>query len=248
MRVVRSLTFPKEPDYPDANDDFFFWTTEGIACAMSDGASESFDSRTWGRLLCQVFTQTFSQAPTPALNDAALRSILAQARKLFLGIVAQRKLSWSQQAAFDRGNFSSILGIVDTGAEVLILGIGDTVALWKDPRGRIQSHVLQTPDEFKKHPVLLSSDARGDSVVFERERSRWSVKRLPKSEVLGQRMFLMTDALGCYALELALAGEWLQCEKALNLPEVDFRYWITQSRLQGKMRKDDTTLAVLDLH
>jgi hypothetical protein len=247
MRVLRSLTFPKEPDYPDANDDFFFWTTEGIACAMSDGASESFDSRTWGRLLCQVFTQTFSQAPTPALNDATIRSILAQARKMFLAVVAQRKLSWSQQAAFDRGNFASILGLVDAGPEVLILGIGDTVALWRDPKGRVQSHVLQTPDEFKKHPVLLSSDARGDSVVFERERSRWSIRRLAKSDVLSQRIFLMTDALGCYALELALGGEWQQCETAFQLPEDDFRYWVTQSRLQGKMRKDDTTLAVLDL-
>jgi len=247
MRILRSLTISKEPDYPESNEDSFFWTATGTACAMSDGASESFDSRTWGRLLCEVFTQTFSAADGPLLNEQSLRTVIAESRRRFIRKTAQRSLSWSQQAAFDRGNFASLLGVIEKKSEVELIAIGDSVALWKDLSGRIHSHVLQDPASFKKNPVLLSSDARGDAVVFEQERHRWSVRPVAKTEIAQSRLFLMTDALGCYAIERALQGQWAEIEQAFALPDREFSFWISKARLNGSLRKDDTTLAIVDL-
>ncbi|MFM1880513.1 MAG: hypothetical protein RLZZ344_747 [Pseudomonadota bacterium] len=247
MRILRSLTISKEPDYPESNEDVFFWTATGSACAMSDGASESFDSRTWGRLLCEIFTQTFCSPPAPPLDDKSLREIIVQSRQRFLRKIAQRRLSWSQQAAFDRGNFASLLGVIERDDRVEVLAIGDSVALWKDPTGRIHSHVLQDTASFKKNPVLLSSDARGDAVVFQQERHRWSVRSVAKAEIAQSRLFLMTDALGCFAIEHALNGRWAEIEQAFALPDRDFSFWINTSRLSGALRKDDTTLAIVEL-
>lgn len=247
MRILRSLTVSKEPDYPESNEDFFFWTETGQACAMSDGASESFDSKTWGRLLCESFTQTYSVPEPPALNDASLRTMLADTRRRFMAGVSRRTLTWSQQAALHRGNFASLLGVIHTAHHTDIVAIGDTVAVWQDARGGIRSHALTRPEEFARNPVLLSSDVRGDSVVFERERDRWSVLRLKPAEIRHGRLFLMTDALGCYAIDHALRGKWAEIEQAFALPEREFTFWVNKARLTGTMRRDDTTLAIVDL-
>jgi hypothetical protein len=55
MRVKQVLTVPKEIDYPESNEDFFNVQDNGISCALSDGASESYDSKTWAKILCQTF-------------------------------------------------------------------------------------------------------------------------------------------------------------------------------------------------
>jgi hypothetical protein len=245
MRILRSLSISKEPDYPESNEDFFFWTSAGRACAMSDGASESFDSKTWARLLCESFTQTFSVPPPPDLNDRSIRSVLADARRRYMAGLTHRVLTWSQQAALHRGNFASLLGVVEGTQQVYLVAIGDTVALWQDTDGKVHSHVLQEPAAFEKNPVLLSSDARGDAMVFEHERHRWSVLCLEKARIQGTQLFLMTDALGCYAIGRALAGQWTEIEQAFSLPDRDFAFWVSKARLNGWMRRDDTTLAIV---
>ncbi|MGA1254158.1 MAG: hypothetical protein ACO3WN_10070, partial [Burkholderiaceae bacterium] len=68
-----------------------------------------------------------------------------------------------------------------------------------------------------------------------------------KAEIAQARLFLMTDALGCYAIEHALQGRWAEIEQAFALPEREFSFWISKARLNGSLRKDDTTLAIVDL-
>ncbi len=50
---------------------------------MSDGASDSFDSQTWARILCQSFTQIYNQVPSVTLNQESIRLVLNVARPFF---------------------------------------------------------------------------------------------------------------------------------------------------------------------
>ena len=245
MRVLRSISLPKEADYAASNDDVFFAAPGGLAVAMSDGASESYDSRGWGRMLCETFNAQFECGGDQPLEDDAVRTMVVTARRRFLASFEDKPLSWSQQASFDRGNFASLLGLYEGPSLLTLLAIGDSIAVWRETGGAIRSHALTDPEEFKRHPVLLSSDARGDAVVFERERARWSAIQIPKAKVAGGRIYLMTDAIGAVITSAIQAGRWPEAERQLCQSELDFKYWVSQQRMARVMRPDDTTLAVI---
>ena len=247
MRVLRAISLPKEADYASSNEDFFLADPGGRIASMSDGASESFDSRNWARCLCQTFNERFLDSGDAIPSDDEIHEMVSTARDRFLELFSSRDLSWSQQVAFDRGNFASLIGVIESDDQVTMVGIGDSIAIWQETSGRLQSHPIpiDQPDSFKRHPVLLSSDARGDEDVFHRQRRRWSVIQVSKSNLLGARLYLMTDALGHQIVSTAHAGHWDLAEKSLCQSETDFRYWVTQQRLSHRMRVDDTTLAVL---
>ncbi len=44
----------KHPGDADRNEDAFKWSPERSVLALSDGASESFDSRSWARILVRM--------------------------------------------------------------------------------------------------------------------------------------------------------------------------------------------------
>lgn len=245
MELLRLVSLPKEPDYPEANEDTFVMAKTGKAAALSDGASESFDSRTWARLICESFIAWAQQASATPGSDRDVMAVLASARERFRAEIAQRELSWSQMAAMARGNFASLVAIRDLGADLECLAIGDSIAVWARPNGQLRSHVLTQPEEFARNPVLLSSDPRGDSVVFERERARWSWLRIAKSDLRDGRILLLTDAIGHYVLNGNLAGQWGQVLALIDQSDDDLRFWLTKERFSRSIRKDDTTLALL---
>ena len=55
MKIRSVVSIPKEEDFPEANEDNFHLRDDKVSCALSDGASESFDSQAWSEILCQSF-------------------------------------------------------------------------------------------------------------------------------------------------------------------------------------------------
>ena len=55
MKIRSVVSIPKEEDFPEANEDNFLLRDDKVSCALSDGASESFDSQAWSEILCQSF-------------------------------------------------------------------------------------------------------------------------------------------------------------------------------------------------
>lgn len=245
MELVRLVSLPKEPDYPQANEDAFVFDATGRAAAMSDGASESFDSKTWARLICESYIRWAASAPNQPGTDADVGQILSGARALFRADIAQRQLSWSQMAAMARGNFASLVGVRDLGDEIECLAIGDSVVIWARPDGQLRTHVLTKAEEFARNPVLLSSDPRGDVVVFERERSRWSWLRMKKSELVGGYLVLATDAIGLYLLRENQPGRWASIQALFQKSDEELRFWLSKERFARTIRKDDTSFAMI---
>ncbi|MGA0882328.1 MAG: protein phosphatase 2C domain-containing protein [Burkholderiaceae bacterium] len=247
MRVLRAISCPKEPDYPKANEDVYLASPDGRALALSDGASESFDSQTWGRLLCEAYLEWASTSDTP-LEEAHVKALLSRARDRFNEDLSKRVLSWSQQAANDRGNFATLLGMREFKDYVEVLAIGDSIAIWQSAEGRPRSFPIQDPAEFAHNPVLLSSDPRGDETVFSRERTRWGWITIPKRDIDGGYVVLLTDAIGHYVLRESLKGGLGSALPVLAQTPDHFRFWLSQQRFSRNIRKDDTTFALISLH
>ena len=245
MRILKSLSAPKEPDHPDSNEDFFFWEAKGNACAMSDGASDSFDSRNWARILCQSFTQIYNQVSSPHLSDQSVSLVLSVARPFFDKQLKAATTSWSKQLAAGRGSFASLLGVVETTHEVSILAVGDSIAIWMDHRRQLRSFILRKSLEFAKNPILLGSESKTDSLLFGNEHNRWGFISIPKSEIQPKKLFLMTDALGHYVLSQYEKNRPLPLDLLSSMSQPEFQSWVLASRQSGGLHKDDTTFALL---
>lgn len=245
MKILKSLSAPKEPDHPESNEDFFFWEAKGKACAMSDGASDSFDSRNWARILCQSFTQIYNQVSSPHLGDQSVSLVLSVARPFFEKQIKAATTSWSKQLAASRGSFASLLGIVEEAQKISVLAVGDSVAIWLDHRRQLRSFIVQRSQEFSRNPILLGSETKTDSLLFGNEHNRWGVITIPKSEMQPRKLFLMTDALGHYVLSQYEKNRPLPLDLLSSMSQTDFQSWVLTTRQSGELHKDDTTFALL---
>lgn len=114
ISLVRVFTTPKRDDAP--NEDRHAASLDGRACAISDGASVSFDSGPWAEMLAQGFVDGASFTPA-WIKSAAITYQAAYNRDA---------LDWMQQGALDRGSFASLLGVrpapISGSIEVVVVG------------------------------------------------------------------------------------------------------------------------------
>lgn len=93
MRQEFAGSVPKEPRSPEANEDVLALSDSANRFALSDGASDSFNSKLWAKLLANRFIA--DPGVSPQWVDGALADYEAAHD------VAS--MSWSKQAAFERG-------------------------------------------------------------------------------------------------------------------------------------------------
>jgi len=97
-RLPLAFSVPKRED--QHNEDSFQRSAKGVY-ALSDGASVSFDSASWARILVRRYTRD------PEFTREWLSAAIAEFRKLY----DRDSLPWMQQASFDKGSFASLLGV-----------------------------------------------------------------------------------------------------------------------------------------
>ena len=84
MKIRSVVSIPKEEDFPEANEDNFLLRDDKVSCALSDGASESFDSQAWSEILCQSFNFNVKRKKRGSfLHEKTIEQILSHARALF---------------------------------------------------------------------------------------------------------------------------------------------------------------------
>jgi hypothetical protein len=233
MQIVFSGTVPKEPAYPDAAEDNYD-TDNARVLAVSDGASESFDSRTWARLLVSRYVA--SQEVNLEWLEAAVNQYEAE--------YATAPLTWSQQAAFERGSFATLLGVVhdpENGA-LEVLAIGDTVAVLLESSDFQASFLVERAAQLDQRPELLSTLSRHNQFVsevrfFGQHSKVWSLtdRRTPA-------LLCMTDTLAAWALRAHENQEpkWtalLEIESQEQMERL-----VLEERQSGRLKVDDCTL------
>lgn len=234
MQAVFSGSFPKDLSFPDENEDSFATALERGRIALSDGASESFDSKTWSNLLVSHFIDQ------PSLDADWLREAISDYERHF----DLASLSWSKHAAFNRGSFATLLAIeysVST-ISIEVLAVGDTLAVLLDDTEFVTSFPYVSANEFQQRPELLSTNADLNGFIeapdfFLKRRTTWPINKLTKPVVL-----CMTDALGEWALRGSECGRpvWRDLSAVSN--SLDFAVLVNSGRHFRNMRIDDSTL------
>jgi len=223
---------PKELDRPELNEDVFAFDQAVTRIALSDGASESFDSRTWAHLL----VQSFERDPRPSADW------LTTTLELYKSGIDLTSLSWSKQAAFERGSFATLLGVEvhESGQQVSVFGVGDSVAVFLEEGAVARSFPLQKSLDFQVRPLLFSTRAGANGFTTDpnfRGKHSITVDVTPATTLL-----LMTDAIAAWFLTSVenATEEWRRL-LALGSPE-ELQPLVREQRATGAMRVDDVTL------
>ena len=233
-RLPLAFSVPKRED--QHNEDSFYRSAKGVY-ALSDGASVSFDSASWARILVRRYTRN------PEFTREWLQAAIAEFCKLY----DRDKLPWMQQASFDRGSFASLLGVrmVDGGRAIQVLSVGDCLAVLCDGDRIKATFPLSSASEFSTSPQLICTNPMHNAFLEKMDFSYdlvadWSFRGLEQPALL-----CMTDALGHWLL----SQRDRDCSPISILRKVRtpgaFARFVKEERAAGRLKRDDTTLIAL---
>jgi hypothetical protein len=237
MRRLRAWSVPKRFDAPSENEDAFAVNADATCFAVCDGATESFAPGRWARALAASFVRH------PPLDDA----LLAGARHDYERSFDQRKWPPYRRNAYRRGSHAALAGLMIWPRERLyaVQAIGDSICVFADGSNVVSAFPLADPRAFSQRPILLSTNDHANIVAgvhLLRGASVWSLGRYAFHSQA--TFYLMTDALGAWFLaDPAAAIARLQAIEA----EAEFAALVIEQRAAGHMRKDDTTVMIVDV-
>jgi hypothetical protein len=234
MRARFFASVGKYPSDGALNEDAAEAVSRRGLFALSDGASDSYNSARWARLLTRRFVSN------PMFDENWLRVAVTTYADGF----DRGSMSWSAQAAFDRGSFATLLGLVvsSSKASVRVFAIGDSIAVLADGGKMVASFPYESPEEFSRNPLLLSTDVASNARIVSKApfadfRKTWGFSKLRRPNIL-----CMTDALGA----------WLLCAPNERIPKLlairtklNFAGFVENERSAGRLKRDDTTLLIV---
>ncbi len=226
FRIDLAVSVSKDPQRGDLNEDAY---AVGESCvAVTDGASESYDSQAWARLLAEAY----------ASDQSVSVDWVAERVQTYLQSTDVASLSWSRQAAFERGSFATLLGLelVPDRLEVDVLAVGDSLAVHVRDGVVLSSFPFAKPEDFDARPRLLCTLTTANAFVGEHEffknnSTAWKV-------LSGDNILLMTDAVGHWLLA---HPEELPILLTVSSVE-EFEQLVVERRLDRRMRLDDSTV------
>jgi hypothetical protein len=239
VKIAFAGKVPKDFKFPESNEDTYAISLDYQRIALSDGASESFDSRSWANLLVRNFVIN------PALDETWLSHQVQEYAEQH----DVENMSWSKQASFERGSFATLIGVefsIDH-KSIDVLCIGDSLAVFLDGSDYVDSFTYTLSSHFKQRPELLCTAIAHNSFLnsadfFTRHHKTWMFagKKSP-------RLLCMTDALAEWALKAAEEGspKWAFLCSISN--ESELSEFINDARERKVMRTDDSTLIHVDL-
>lgn len=241
MRLTKILkaTISKDPSIEGSNEDSVVLRLRGDVqrAAVFDGASESFAARKWSRILADEWGRGSEVSPI-WLENAQLRY-----KEQLSGL----NLSWAQEAAMERGSFSTIASVEVRDRILDLCIVGDSSIFFIDSWGLKASYPFQSESQFTSAPTALSS--REDFGRQNRDSLHSGRRKCPFVDAKGGRMVLLaTDAVSCWLLSddillhLQRLHQLLSC-KTSN----EFRQLVIEERKTNAMKIDDSTIVLLGL-
>ncbi|MBX8609907.1 hypothetical protein K5D65_22200 [Pseudomonas cichorii] len=232
MFVDFAASVAKDSDAEHLNEDSYLFSLDGKVASLSDGASESFDSKSWAAILCSMSCAGFGVSPES----------IFQAVKEYSAIYDPSMLSWSKAMAFERGNFATLLSCEynKERSEVEVVAVGDSVIIICEDNEVVRRFPLDNPDQFNERPELLSTRNELNKFLDD---PLFNTKHVLVSPVSSRTIvLLMTDAIGhwCYKSIAEGREEW----RLLLSIDSDFKFkkLVLKSRKDRAMKIDDTTL------
>jgi hypothetical protein len=236
MRLLFQGSCPKNPGGDDINEDRWAIDEASGTLALCDGASESFDSAVWAQILAEKFISD------PAVTSDWIASSLSN----YVGRHDFSCMSWSQQASYERGSFSTLLGIqhIPGNKTVEVLAVGDSLALLIIEDLIVTSWPYTDPERFQDRPTLFATLPEHNAFVS--GPSFWTKygRHFDLSGMRNAHLICVTDALGEWVLRHAFEGAAVS--RLLSLAsEEELVALVLEERSAGRMRTDDSTLLVI---
>jgi hypothetical protein len=234
MKVLFKGQVPKDLNYPESMEDAMAFSTDNDRIAISDGASESFDSKTWAELIVESFV----------VDSSISKTWLVTLASQFAANFDLSSLSWSKAAAFERGSFATLLGIENFNNlnDVEIINVGDCLAVLLDGIDAVKTYPYHSAEQFQQRPNLFCSNLADnkffqDSNFYADHQTTWNLNGLRSPNIL-----CMTDALGEWALRKAAEGN-PQWEFLLGISNTETLVDLVVSERESRsMKVDDVTL------
>ncbi|HTV84360.1 MAG TPA: hypothetical protein VME63_03085 [Dyella sp.] len=237
MDILFQGSVAKYFDCPEDNEDAFHVNDERGRIVICDGASESYDGKNWARLLVEKF------AEAPPSEEA-----LGECLNAFSTLHDPTTMTWSKASAYERGSFATILIAQDDldRRVVTVQCVGDSFAFLTDGKDLLSSFPYQVSAEFEGKPTLISTLARHNTHLFT-DSGQFSFAQTQWSYAERSPLFLlcMTDALGAWLLRSIENGDNFALEQLIDIRmEQDLRELVELERMEGRMRRDDSTLVI----
>jgi hypothetical protein len=205
--------------------------------AIFDGASESFAARKWSRYLADEWGKT----PT---RDW---SWVERAQKRYARNISTLQLSWAQEAAVQRGSYSTVAYVQFEKDWLFFSAVGDSNIFLISNNKILFSYPYVRESQFTSAPNALSSnpiDLRGN-----RENLLLGLDRIRYRSMETSHVILATDAISAWLLNEdndlrgARLNSLFECSTLSK-----FKSLVEQERATHTMKIDDSTVVILGVH
>ncbi|MDR1284671.1 MAG: hypothetical protein LBJ88_00550 [Campylobacteraceae bacterium] len=238
MELLFNGSIPKDYAFPLENEDWFNlnFIEHNIRIALSDGATISYNSQKWAKILVDYFIEIGNFS---AVDIKKAISIYYAKEFDFNNMTLMQK----RGLAF--GSYATFLGVEYNSFDnnIWVLGIGDSIAVLLDKDNFIEAFPYIASAQFCKKPQMLSTNKRGNFFfTYSKNRSKF-YKTWNLNFVKHPVLLCMTDALGEWALKEMESGNRLVWEELLSISNIkEFKSFIQAKRNDNMIKIDDTTL------
>lgn len=242
MKIIFQGTHPKEIGQEKANEDSFAFSEDLTKFILCDGASESYNSQLWAKIICNSFIND-DDIDEDWLNDAVKKYVLEH---------DFNTMSWSQLSAYQRGSFSTFTSIsVDSINKKIITRLfGDSfIFFFKKIKGNYEYFPTFNIPDFHLNPTLLSTKIelnKGIDLNKVNSKHYLEIPILKNDEPI--IAICATDALAdwfCRAMSTIDHNKLINIFLTIN--DRKFNKLVNFNRNRGSLKVDDTTLVILEI-
>lgn len=208
--------------------------------AVTDGATEGFNSRRWARALSAAWVlRNTDPLDLPGLQ-AGIQNLGERLQTRF-----QRKtLPWYVEEKARQGSFAAFVGLSIQPSGVLdVLALGDCCFM-QEGGGQFFSFPLAAPDDFTNQPMLVPSHLPDYPACV------GLVRQCRRTSCAGDRLLLMSDAIACWYLGHAVRDQAVRDtfhECLTNGDHAALAAFIQSERSGKRLRNDDVAVLRLDV-
>jgi hypothetical protein len=240
-KVIRSQRAFRLAKEKNRCEDFVAGWRRGARYSLSDGATESFDSKNWAKTLCLHFMRDTNFGP----------DWLAGARYRYSRRYGADPNDWSAQLAFDRGSYATFLGILLSPKQLIAYGVGDTTLFVCGASNDFLVFPPIPPKGFGTNPDLLCTERKKGFLAEDDEffsRATFLVNA-PSHGWYGTTLVLVTDSIAAWIIGAGSSEEqWSRLNELCAIKRAaEFYEFCNEAMKSRALRRDDFTLLALEL-
>lgn len=242
MKIIFQGSHPKDMNDEKANEDAFAFSEDNKYLVLCDGASESYNSKLWARLICDTFIEDHN------LTTDWLRSSI----KKYVLEHDFNNMSWSQLSAYQRGSFTTLSSffIDEINKNITIRLFGDSFIFFFGRKNGIYEYIptFHIPD-FQSNPMLLSTQMNLNTEIdFDQNNINHCFNLSLENNYESIIAICATDALADWFSRAMITIEnnrLIQIFRTMN--DRKFKRLVNSCRKRGSLKVDDTTLIITEI-